>query len=320
MCWSPQRTQGQSPLLGYGHSTVSIARPALGVEFSIAKLMFIQSLSPGLLCSWVTEKRQRWLSRMLTFIVEAVIVTWSLKSLSLSFSFLLIHMEHKYLPILFPKTSIYILSSRLFFSWILQLCPWSFHQTIGHISWIGIELVISIQLPLLLGKNKQAVNLTEALPFTENQVHVPNTQGGYTRMKGQGVGPRKLYWGPCKERNISCLKNLKLSESSQWSPFLGRWGRGMVSYLNILVSEPLFWRSGHGQVTVPLNISWVSVSVLTRKGRSCGMAYPPGSSPGWVRAQLESPQGWVLSPYSAIIAEEAGHPSQLALRLLCCCC
>ena len=64
-----------------------------------------------------------------------------------------------------------------------------------------------------------------------------------------------MYWGPCKERSGSCLKNPKLPESSQWSPFLEIWGRSVVSCLNILVSEPLFWGSGHGQVTVPVNIS-----------------------------------------------------------------
>ena len=32
--------------------------------------------------------------------------------------------------------------------------------------------------PLLLGKNKQTITLTEALPFTEKQVPMPNAQGG----------------------------------------------------------------------------------------------------------------------------------------------
>ena len=52
-----------------------------------------------------------------TFIVEAVLVTWLLKPLFFVcfVFFLLIHMEHEYLPILFPKTSIYIPSSGLFF-------------------------------------------------------------------------------------------------------------------------------------------------------------------------------------------------------------
>ena len=100
-----------------------------------------------------------------------------------------------------------------------------------------------------------------------------------------------MYWGPCKQRRGSSLKNPKLPESSQWSPFLERWGRGVVSCLNILVSEPLLWRSGHGQLTVPLSISWVLVSVLTRKGRSWGTTYPPRSSPGWVRAQPAVPSG-----------------------------
>ena len=32
--------------------------------------------------------------------------------------------------------------------------------------------------PLLLGKNKQTITLTEDLSFTEKQVCVPNTKGG----------------------------------------------------------------------------------------------------------------------------------------------
>ena len=35
----------------------------------------------------------------------------------------------------------------------------------------------------------------------------------------------------------------------------------------------------------------ILVPVLTRKGRSWGMTYPPWSSPGWVRAQLAVPSG-----------------------------
>ena len=31
---------------------------------------------------------------------------------------------------------------------------------------------------LLIGKNKQAITLTETLPFTEKQVPMPNLQGG----------------------------------------------------------------------------------------------------------------------------------------------
>ena len=140
--WSPQRTQGQSLLLGYGHSTVSIARPASWVELGIAKLMLTSSLSPGLLYSWVTGQRQRWLSRMLTDI-------HSRGHLS--------HLIAKVPPPLFPPTnsqwtqiSSYPISKDIYthtifktlFSRILQLCPWSFHKTTGHISWIGIELVI----------------------------------------------------------------------------------------------------------------------------------------------------------------------------------
>ena len=122
--WSPQRTQGQSLLLGYGHSTVSIARPASWVELGITKLMLTSSLSPGLLYSWVTGQRQRWLNRMLidihsrghlSHLIAKVPLSLSL-SLSLSLFFLpLIHREHKYLPIPFPKITIHIPSSRLFF-------------------------------------------------------------------------------------------------------------------------------------------------------------------------------------------------------------
>ena len=108
--------------------------------------------------------------------------------------------------------------------------------------------------------------------------------------EGQAMEPRKVYWGPWNERSGSCLKNPKLPESSHQNSFLGKWKRDMVSYKHLGV-RALFWGSGQGQVTVPINISWVLVSVLTRKGRSWGRTYPPGSSPGWVRAQLAVPSG-----------------------------
>ena len=114
--WSPQRTQGQSLLLGYGHSTVSIARPASWVELGIAKLMLTSSLSPGLLYSWVTGQRQRWLSRMLTDIHSRGHLSHLIAKVPPPLFFPpLIHSEHKYLPIPFPKISIHIPSSRLFF-------------------------------------------------------------------------------------------------------------------------------------------------------------------------------------------------------------
>ena len=86
--------------------------------------------------------------------------------------------------------------------------------------------------------------------------------------------------------------------------------------INILVSEPFCWGSGQRQITVSINISWVLVSVLTRKGRSWGRTYPPGSSPGWVRAQLAAPSG--LGPETLLSRQCWGSraPTQLALRLL----
>ena len=178
--WSPQRTEGQSPLLGYGHSTESTARPALGVEFSIAKLMLIPSLSPGLLCSWVTEQRQRWLSRMLIDIHSRGCLSHLIAKVPLFFFvcfvfFLLIHMEHKYLPILFPKTSIYIPSSGLFFHESYNCAPNHSTKPLATFH----ELVSSWSFDIsLIGKNKQAITQTEALPFTEKQVPMPNLQEG----------------------------------------------------------------------------------------------------------------------------------------------
>ena len=126
--WSPQRTQGQSPLMGYGYSTVSTARPALGVEFSVATLMLMPSLSLGLLCSWVTGQRQKWLSRMLTdihstghlshLIIKVPLSLFLTNSPGTQISSCPVSKD------LYPHTSY-----KTLLSWILELCPWPFHPT-----------------------------------------------------------------------------------------------------------------------------------------------------------------------------------------------
>ena len=84
-------------------------------------------------------------------------------------------MEHKYLSILFPKASIYTPSLRLFFheSYNCALIIPPNHWPHFMNGYRAAHLAF-----LLIGKNKQAITLTEALPFTEKQVHMPNLQGG----------------------------------------------------------------------------------------------------------------------------------------------
>lgn len=48
---------------------------------------------------------------------------------------------------------------------------------------------------LLIGKSKQAITLSEALPFTENQVPMPNLQEGKTRTEAQSVEPERYTEG-----------------------------------------------------------------------------------------------------------------------------
>ena len=138
----------------YRHSTVSIARPASGVEFSIAKLMLTPSFSPGLLCSWITGQRQRWLSRMLTDIHSRGRLSHLIAKVPLSFFPPLIHMEHKYLPILFPKTSIYIPSSRLFFHESYNCAPDHFTKPLATFH----ELVSSWSFGTSPSRQKQTDN------------------------------------------------------------------------------------------------------------------------------------------------------------------
>lgn len=48
-------------------------------------------------------------------------------------------------------------------------------------------------VPLLLGKNKQAITLTEALPLLKNTSMYPTHREAKKELKGQGVKPRKLH-------------------------------------------------------------------------------------------------------------------------------
>ena len=175
--WSPQRTQGQSPLLGYGHSTVSIARPDSRVEFSIAKLMLIPSLSPGLLCSWVTEQGERWLRRTLTDIHSRGHLSHLIAKVPLSLFFFFTDPYRTQISSYPVSKDIYLhtIFKTVFFM-DLTIVPLIIPPNLWphFINWYRAGHLAF----LLLGKNKQAITLTEALPFTEKQVHVPNTQGG----------------------------------------------------------------------------------------------------------------------------------------------
>ena len=102
--------------------------------------------------------------------------------------------------------------------------------------------------------------------------------------------------GPCKEMGGSCLKNSKGPEIFHQSPFKSqRWGRGVVSRANLLVSDPLFLRSGHGQVTfLYISSKQMLFSVLTRKGKVPRHSVHHPRSQSWLRgsrAQLAAPSG-----------------------------
>lgn len=89
------------------------------------------------------KDRGGWAGCWQTFIVEAILVTWLLKSLFLFCLFVFTNSHGTQISSYPASNDIYLHTTfKTLFSWILQLCPWSFHQTIGHISWIGIELVI----------------------------------------------------------------------------------------------------------------------------------------------------------------------------------
>ena len=68
--------------------------------------------------------------------------------------FLLIHMEHEYLPILFPKTSIYIPSSRLFFHESYNCAPDHFTKPLATFH----ELVSSWSFGISPYRQKQTGN------------------------------------------------------------------------------------------------------------------------------------------------------------------
>ena len=184
-----------------------------------------------------------WAGCWQTFIVEAILVTWLLKFLFCLFVclvgwlvfFLLIHMEHKYLPILFPKTSIYIPSSRLFFHESYNCAPNHSTKPLATFH----ELVSSWSFGISPYRQKQTGNYPDwTSAFYWKSSPYAQLTGRLNKNRRSECGARKMYWGPCKERSGSCLKNPNLIESPQWSPFLESWGRSMVRCLNILVSEP----------------------------------------------------------------------------------
>ena len=85
----------------------------------------------------------------------------------------------------------------------------------------------------------------------------------------------------------------------------------MVNCCEFLVSDPLFLKSGHGQVNVTLNKSY---SVLTRRDQVPGTTFTlqrPGPELSWQLLPGQVPR---LS--SAVTAEGARHPTQLALRVV----
>ena len=150
--------------------------------------MLIPSLSPRLLCSWVTGQRQKWLSRMLTDIHSTGHLSHLIIKVPLSLS--LINSPGTQIssyPVskdLYPHTT-----CKTLLPWILGLCPWSFHPTTGHISWMYIQLVIWhlsfkvkaneqfhwLKLFLLL-KNK-SVCLTHSEAKQEQKVRVRSPEG-----------------------------------------------------------------------------------------------------------------------------------------------
>ena len=78
-----------------------------------------------------------------------------------------------------------------------------------------------------------------------------------------------------------------------------------MSCLNILVSEPLFWGSGHGQVTVPVNIS---VSLCSDKKGQVLRHDLPSRVQSW---QSQSSAGstlraWSSDPAQASLLREPG--------------
>ena len=92
--------------------------------------------------------------------------------------------------------------------------------------------------------------------------------------------------GPCKERGGSCLKKKKTQTPRKPSakPFYRKGEGGARLFIaNYLVSDPLFLKSGHGQVTMFLYISTKQMLffVLTRKGKVPRLnLLPPRSKPG----------------------------------------
>ena len=55
--------------------------------------------------------------------------------------------------------------------------------------------------------------------------------------------------GSYKEMGGTCPKNTKVAESSQQAPLKGKLGVGFI-VTDFLMSDPLFLRSGQGQVTM----------------------------------------------------------------------
>ena len=138
----------------YRYSTASIARPALGVEFSIAALMLTPSFSPRLLCSWITGQRQRWLSRMLTDIHSRGRLSHLIAQVPLSF-FSPTNSHGTQISSYPVSTDIY--SHTVFktlFSWILQLCPDHFTKPLATFH----ELVSSWSFGISPYRQKQTGN------------------------------------------------------------------------------------------------------------------------------------------------------------------
>ena len=93
-------------------------------------------------------------------------------------------------------------------------------------------------------------------PVTENTSLCARRIVRPTIPKHWSLEQRKVYWRPCKEMSSSCLKNPKLPKKlSAKALFQERWVRDVVSCCKLLVSEPLFLRSGHGQGVVFLETS-----------------------------------------------------------------
>ena len=112
--------------------------------------------------------------------------------------------------------------------------------------------------------------------LTQEQLQCPHYRNTSSRAqhtvkliitKTSGFGADKGLLRAMQEDSDLYLKNHKLPESCQQSPFLGKVREGHGELLHFLMSDPLLLRSGHGHVTTSLQTSTKQILCSDKKGK-----------------------------------------------------